>query len=49
MGPGAIRFQVNARGAPTGFQFGPRDAFHPKPPEQGRISIGRLVTQPPAR
>ncbi|GMT98752.1 hypothetical protein KH5H1_28710 [Corallococcus caeni] len=49
VGPGAIHFQVAARGSPTGFQFGPRDAFHPKSPEQGRISIGRPVTQAAVR
>ncbi|WP_223637656.1 hypothetical protein [Corallococcus sp. EGB] len=49
VGPGAIYFQVDARGAPLRFQFGPRDDFHPKPPNQGRISIGRPVAQAPAR
>lgn len=45
VGPGALHFQVDDQGAPTAFQFGPRNNFHPKPPEQGRISIGRPVTQ----
>ena len=49
LGPGALHFQVDDQGAPTAFQFGPKNNFHPKPPENGRISIGRPVMQAPAR
>jgi hypothetical protein len=37
VGTGTIRFEVDDEGAPTAFQFGPGDEFHPYP-----IAIGRL-------